>query len=345
MYGRDLRFLRAPVLWVSAILIVMSAGSQAAAEVGPSSSSGAQVASSGKRFYACVTKRYRTLNLTTAAASCPKGQPKISWSARGQRGSKGKQGERGARGPAGVDGARGVTGSAGATGSRGADGTDGEDGSTGPAGAPGATGPIGPQGITGPIGATGQQGATGATGPVGPTGITGAQGDEGPTGATGVTGATGTTGTTGVTGAQGQGISDDFAYIYNRIPQVVAIESMISFSDNGVIGSGSITHAPGTSNIAVSASGIYEIDYIVTGVEPNQFAVFVNGVPVQSSIFGSGAGTQQTVGNTFLNLNAGDVLSLGNHSSAAAVTLQPLAGGTQNNVNASITIKRLPGGP
>jgi len=40
-------------------------------------------------------------------------------------------------------------------------------------------------------------------------------------------------------------------------------------------------------------------------------------------------------------LQSNDVLTLVNHSSAAAVTLQTLAGGTQINVNASLLIERL----
>ena len=40
-------------------------------------------------------------------------------------------------------------------------------------------------------------------------------------------------------------------------------------------------------------------------------------------------------------LGAGDVLSLNNHSSAAAVALQTLAGGTQTNANASIVIEKV----
>ena len=38
---------------------------------------------------------------------------------------------------------------------------------------------------------------------------------------------------------------------------------------------------------------------------------------------------------------AGDILTVRNHSSASAVTLQTLAGGTQINSNASILIQRL----
>ncbi len=42
-----------------------------------------------------------------------------------------------------------------------------------------------------------------------------------------------------------------------------------------------------------------------------------------------------------LTLGAGDVITLRNHSSASAVTLQTLAGGTQQNVNASILIEKI----
>ncbi len=42
-----------------------------------------------------------------------------------------------------------------------------------------------------------------------------------------------------------------------------------------------------------------------------------------------------------MTLAANDVLTVVNHSSAAAVTLQTLSGGTQTNVNASVVIEQL----
>jgi len=197
-------------------------------------------------------------------------------------------------------------------------------------GATGATGATGPQGNAGAPGATGAAGETGATGP---------QGDSGATGATGAQGDTGVTGATGATGASGAGLSE-YGYIYNLVPQVVAIEADILFDSNGVLSSG-ITHPPGTSVIVITTSGTYEIEFDVSGVEPNQFSLFVNGSPVSGATFGSGAGTQQNTGDVIVNLSAGDVITLRNHSSAAAVTLQTLAGGTQTNVNASILLRKL----
>jgi hypothetical protein len=79
----------------------------------------------------------------------------------------------------------------------------------------------------------------------------------------------------------------------------------------------------------------------VSGVEPNQFALFLNGTLIPGTIYGSGGGTQQTNGQAIIALGMGDILTLRNYSSASAVTLQTLAGGTQTNVNASVIIKKL----
>jgi hypothetical protein len=70
-------------------------------------------------------------------------------------------------------------------------------------------------------------------------------------------------------------------------------------------------------------------------------AITVNGTVAAGSIYGSGAGTQQNNGQVILRLSAGDVMTIRNHSSASAVTLQTLAGGTQQNANASIAIEKL----
>lgn len=128
--------------------------------------------------------------------------------------------------------------------------------------------------------------------------------------------------------------------VYNLSPQTVPIEADVIFDTNGALSSG-ITHDPGTAQLAVSNSGKYEVTFTVTCVEPNQFALFVNGVQALGTVYGSGAGTQQNHGQALILLVAGDVLTLRNHSSAAAIGLQTLAGGTQTNVNASVIIKKL----
>src|SRR4051812_49818271 len=64
-------------------------------------------ASKAKTYYACVTQRYGTLNLTSKSAACPRGQPKITFNAQGARGTAGAPGAAGATGPQGPQGERG----------------------------------------------------------------------------------------------------------------------------------------------------------------------------------------------------------------------------------------------
>jgi hypothetical protein len=90
--------------------------------------------------------------------------------------------------------------------------------------------------------------------------------------------------------------------------------------------------------VVILISGIYFVSFIVSSVEPNQFTIFQNGAAVVGGTFGSGAGTQQNPGGVIINAIVGDVITLRNHTSSAGVNLQTLAGGTEVNSNASITL-------
>jgi hypothetical protein len=120
------------------------------------------------------------------------------------------------------------------------------------------------------------------------------------------------------------------------IPQ----EGSISFGANGpLVG---ITHTPGSTDIVVDTSGTYEINFSVTARQANQFALYVNGVLVPQSLYGSGSGTSQNDGQVILTLTARDVITLRNHtSSTSSVDLDNMAGGSQTNVDASIVIEKL----
>ncbi|KAB2369906.1 collagen-like protein [Bacillus thuringiensis] len=267
----------------------------------------------------------------------------------GATGPSGPTGITGATGPSGgPPGPTGPTGITGATGPSGGPpgptGPTGITGATGPSGGPpGPTGPTGLPGTVGPPGPTGPTGLPGTVGPPGPTGITGATGPSGgppgPTGPTGLPGTVGPPGPTGPTGLTVSGLSH-YAYVFNTAAQVVALEAPILFNSHGRMTSG-FTHTLGTSQLMVLNAGDYKISFSVSGVEPNQFTLFLNGAPVTSAVYGSGAGTQPNNGQTILALAAGDIITLNNHTSAAAVTLQTLAGGTQTNINASIVIEKL----
>ena len=114
--------------------------------------------------------------------------------------------------------------------------------------------------------------------------------------------------------------SSEYAYVYNLSAQVVPLETAVTFSDNG-IGTAGFAHGLGSSDITVLNEGVYKVTFSVSGTEPNQFALFLNGVMVVGTDYGSGAGTQQNSGQAILAIGAGDILTVRNHTSAAAVTL------------------------
>ncbi len=248
----------------------------------------------------------------------------------GATGPAGPAGQPGAAGPAGPSGPIGIPGLVGATGPQGLQGLAGSTGAAGSTGPTGATGAVGAPGGIGAAGAAGTPGASGAVGAAGPKGDAGAAGAQGPAGPTGPTGAAGATGT---------GLSA-YAYVYNLTPETIAVEADVPFDSNGVITPG-FTHAPGAAEIGIVSAGTYQVTFGSSGTEPSQFALFLNGAPVPGATYGSGAGTQQNNGQVIVMAGAGDVLTVKNHSSAAAVGLASDIGGTQQNTNASVLIERL----
>ena len=97
----------------------------------------------------------------------------------------------------------------------------------------------------------------------------------------------------------------------------------------------------GLAPITFSVDGDYKVTFNTSGTESSQFTLFLNTTPLTGSTYGSGAGTQQNNGQVIVAIVATDVLTLRNYTSAAAVGLQALAGGTRPNVNASVLIEKL----
>ena len=163
----------------------------------------------------------------------------------------------------------------------------------------------------------------------------------GPAGEDGV-GIQGPQGEVGETGPQGADVGiSEYAYVYNLTAQSVAQNASVTFDTNGLMSAG-ITHIAGEEEIAFTTAGIYTVTFSVSGTEPNQFALFLgpagNETLVAGSIYASGAGTQQNVGQVIVTVAAGDVLTLRNHLSTSAVGLATPIGGTEANVNASVHI-------
>jgi hypothetical protein len=265
---------------------------------------------------------------------------------RGQQGTTGETGSPGKPGAAGATGAAGASGPQGPGGTPGVAGTPGSNGAAGATGPPGTAGPEGLQGVQGEVGASGETGATGSQGEAGTNGAPGAQGEVGLSGEIGATGSegprgpAGTPGATGATGPAGSSALSQYADIYNRGGETVPLEADVTFDSNGVLTPG-ISHALGVAGITLTTAGTYEVTFSVSGTEPSQMALFVNGTLVPGAVYGSGAGTQQNTGQAIFIAPAGAVLTVRNHTSSAAVGLATPIGGTQPSSNASVVIERL----
>jgi hypothetical protein len=114
-----------------------------------------------------------------------------------------------------------------------------------------------------------------------------------------------------------------------------------SFYCKYIICNKNFTHTAGSSSIGIVNTGVYHITFSGSFNEVSQLALMRNGGVIAGSVYGSGAGTQQNNGQVICSLTAGDVLTLRNYQSNAAITPQTLAGGTIANTVLSVVILRL----
>jgi hypothetical protein len=188
---------------------------------------------------------------------------------------------------------------------------------------------------SGPTGATGPTGAASMV--AGPTGLTGAAsmvaGPAGPTGAIGATGGT-------VSG---------YGYFYNILSQFVAPQNDMTFDSIGAA-SGILLMYSGTSQITVTATGVYSVVFVVSSnaYESSQFALTDNGVVLPGTTYGSeadlaGIGTTQYTGQVIVPLSAGDIITLRNPALFTDNVPLMYGGATQPqlSISASILFVRL----
>ncbi|WP_147306835.1 BclA C-terminal domain-containing protein [Paenibacillus taihuensis] len=152
---------------------------------------------------------------------------------------------------------------------------------------------------------------------------------QGPAGATGAQGPTGSAGST------------DYGYVYQSTAQEVAIGESVTFDTNGVL-FGGIGHTVGDAEVSLNVAGTYYIQFSVTSEQPCQFALFVNGQFYPGTIYGSAESNHQDAGQAIVRVQGvPGTLTLRNYLSLDTVVLETLAGGTEANVTASLTIVKL----
>ncbi len=259
----------------------------------------------------------------------------------GDAGADGTDGTNAGPGADGVDGAPGIDGTDGTNGAAGVDGIDGIDGTNGDPGTDGADGTNGAAGLDGTNGDPGVDGTDGTNGDPGVDGTDGTNGDPGTDGTNGDPGADGTDGaqgpqgdpgTDGAQGAPGPAGFFEYAEFYARMPgdnaATVAIGADMVFPQNGP-SQGSIVRASPTA-FTLASIGTYRVSFGASISEAGQLQLTLNNVGVAYGVFGRATGTGLITGEAFITTTTvNSVITVRNTSSASALTVTPLAGGTE----------------
>jgi len=96
------------------------------------------------------------------------------------------------------------------------------------------------------------------------------------------------------------------------------------------------------SQVTIQEDGVYKTFFFANTNVASQFSFAVNGIPYEPSTQGSNKGAVQISIRTLLELKAGDVLSVRNHTSAnGSINISNNNGGSQLGLNSILTIFKI----
>jgi hypothetical protein len=128
----------------------------------------------------------------------------------------------------------------------------------------------------------------------------------------------------------------------NSTIQTVALEAPVIFTNGNNINGLTPMDGTGTySQVRIDEEGVYRVEFLCTTDTSSQFAVFLNGVVDQASIFGTNKGAGQLLLRHLMKLNKGDMLSINNHTSGGPIVLSQNAGGSLPGISALLEIVKI----
>jgi hypothetical protein len=164
---------------------------------------------------------------------------------------------------------------------------------------------------------------------------------------------------TGVTTINGSPPSTSGAYaeFYALMPgdngATIAAGSAILFPQNGETSGTGVTRVGTSSSFQLASIGTYAVTWQASVAEPAQVLLYVDSgavagqeagpppVKIPRTVVGRASGTSQISGSVFIRTTATNTaISVRNGASAAALTLTPIAGGT-DPVSANINIRQI----
>lgn len=126
---------------------------------------------------------------------------------------------------------------------------------------------------------------------------------------------------------------------HNSTSQTVLTEADVVFTGSSNV-SELVQQSP--TQIKIVEDGVYKLFFVTNTNTAAQFALTVNNVPVDSTIQGLNKGAGQISTRALLQLRRNDVVTVRNHTSAnGSVVISENAGGSQNSVDAILTIFKI----
>ena len=128
---------------------------------------------------------------------------------------------------------------------------------------------------------------------------------------------------------------------YNRDTQVVNTEAAVVFNESNVA-NGLVWNPLYPTQVVVTVDGVYKLFFLVTTTTAAQFTIFINGLPIDSTTQGTNRGASQLTLRTLLELRAGDVITVNNHTSPnSGITVSEYAGGFQHTISTILTVFKI----
>jgi hypothetical protein len=128
---------------------------------------------------------------------------------------------------------------------------------------------------------------------------------------------------------------------YSTVGQIVPLEGDVNFAQQ-TCATGLHWNPATPSQVVVKKDGVYKVFFLLTDSTAVQFAVAVNGIPIESTTNGTNKGAGQLTSRSILNLRKGDVVTVRNHSSQnGSAQITDHAGGSNASIDLILTMFRI----
>jgi hypothetical protein len=128
--------------------------------------------------------------------------------------------------------------------------------------------------------------------------------------------------------------------VYSKNEHLIPTEDSVKFDVIQTMEN--IVYTPATGETKITDPGYYRLFFLASPETTSQFAVFVNGSPVNTTITGLNKGSSQLTISVILMLQKNDIVTINNHTSANSHIHIPInSGGSLLGINIQLTMTKI----